>query len=306
MPSFMCREPAKDPALWIDATDRYARLGQLPMGDQGRLALIAGAETTALVKTPESSSQDNELMETREFTLTDNGPANVVETTEPKGVFESVFRSFYADKPDNDTRDGLRAYVKSEYLSDDLTKVDRTDPADLSLPFQLTIGCEKAKRGFTGLEDAQAAIRVDKIFQLLPDDLKRKDDTPEKTAGGPDKPKKPRTEDWELNAAFNTEWNYRIVPPAGFVPKELPKDATIQLGPALLTEKFFAEKNGAVTAKLVFDSVKRRYTVAEATALRNKVAELIDGPAILVNFEPKARRCSMKARWVRRWPAIAR
>ena len=77
------------------------------------------------------------------------------------------------------------------------------------------------------------------------------------------------------------------MPPAGFVPKELPKDATIQLGPALLTEKFSAEKNGVVTAKLVFDSVKRRYTVAEATALRNQVAELIDGPAILVNFEPE-------------------
>ncbi len=24
------------PALWIDATDRYARLGQLPIADQGR------------------------------------------------------------------------------------------------------------------------------------------------------------------------------------------------------------------------------------------------------------------------------
>ena len=147
------------------------------MGDQGRLALIASAETTALVKTPESSSQDNGLLETREFTLTDNGPANVVEITQPKGMFESGFRSFYADKPDKDTRDGLRGYVKSEYLSDDLTKVDRTDPADLSLPFELTIGCEKAKRGYTGLENAQAAIRVDRLFQLLPDELKRKDDT---------------------------------------------------------------------------------------------------------------------------------
>ena len=276
-----------NPALWIDATDRYARLGQLPMGDQGRRALIAGAETTALVETPESSSQDNGMVETREFTLTDNGPASVVEITGPKGVFESIYRSHYADKPDKDTRDGLRAYVKSEYLSDDLTTVDRTDPADLSQPFQLTIACQKASRGYTGLENAQAAIRVDRIFQLLPDDLKRKDDTGENNPSGPDQPKKPRTEDWELNAAFSTEWNYRIVPPAGFVPKDLPKDATIQLGPALLTEKFSAEKNGVVIAKLVFDSVKRRYTVAEATALRNQVAELVGSPAILIDFEPE-------------------
>ncbi len=40
-------------------------------------------------------------------------------------------------------------------------------------------------------------------------------------------------------------------------------------------------------AHLVFDSVKRRYTVAEATALRNEVADLINGPAILIDFEPQ-------------------
>ncbi|MGA2206410.1 MAG: DUF3857 domain-containing protein, partial [Terracidiphilus sp.] len=278
--------PGKNP-LWIDATDRYAHLGQLPMGDQGRLALIASTSTTALVKTPESLSKDNGLVETREFTLTDNGPANVVEITHPTGVYESSYRSYYADKPDKDTRDGLRGYVQAEYVSDDLTKVDRTDPADLSKPFELTIACEKAKRGYTGLENAQAAIRVDRLFQLLPDELKRKDDTEEKKNTGPDKPKKPRTADWWLNAPFTTEWNYRLMPPAGFIPKELPGDASITLGPALLTENFSAAKDGTVQAHFVFDSVKRRYTVAEATALRNQVADLINGPAILVNFEPQ-------------------
>ena len=85
--------------------------------------------------------------------------------------------------------------MKSEYVSDDLTKVDRTDPADLSRQFELTIACEKAKRGYTGLDSAQAAIRLDGLFQLLPDELKRKDDTDEKKNTGPDKPRSraPRT-----------------------------------------------------------------------------------------------------------------
>ena len=43
-----------------------------------------------------------------------------------------------------------------------------------------------------------------------------------------------------------------------------------------------------VLAHITFDTVKRRYTVAEATELRNKVADLIAGPAILINFEPEA------------------
>jgi len=278
--------PGKNP-IWIDATDRYAQLGQIPMGDQGRLALITSATTTTLVKTPESTSKDNGLVETREFMLTDNGPANVVEITEPEGIYASGYRAYYADKPDKDTRDGLRGYVQSEYVSDDLTKVDRTDPVDLSQPFKLTIACERAKRGYTNLEGAQAAIRVDRLFQMLPDELKRKDDSDEKKNTGPDKPKKPRTADWWLNAPYNVEWTYHLIPPAGFVPKELPKDATIAVGPALLTESFSTSKDGEVLAHFAFDTVKRRYTVAEATALRNEIADLIDGPAILINFEPQ-------------------
>lgn len=277
--------PGKNP-IWIDATDRYAKLGQIPMGDQGRLALITSATTTALEKAPESTSKDNGLAETREFTLTDNGPSNVVEITRPTGIYESGYRAYYADKPDEDTRNGVRGYVQTEYVSDDLTKVDRTDPTDLSRPFELTIACEKAKRGFTNLEDAQVAIRVDRMFQMLPDELKRKDDADEKKDNGTDN-KKPRTEDWWLDAPYNIEWNYELTPPAGFIAKDLPMDATLQIGPALLTEKFSAGKDGVVLAHLVFDTEKRRYTVAEATALRNEIADLINGPAILVNFEPQ-------------------
>jgi tetratricopeptide (TPR) repeat protein/transglutaminase-like putative cysteine protease len=282
--------PGKSP-LWIDATDRYAQLGQLPMGDQGRQALIASDATTALVTIPVAPSSANGVVETREFALADNGPAKVVEITEPKGIFESSFRAFYADKPDNDTRGALRGYMKSEYLCDDLASVDRTDPSDLSKPFQLTIACDKAKRGYTELESAQVAIRVDRLFEFLPAELQQKDNSGESgekknSSGG--KQKKPRTDDWWLPAAFSNEWNYRIVPPAGFIPKELPKDAAISLGPALLTEKFSAEKDGVVQAHLVFDTVKRRYTAAEATALRNHVAGLIAGPAILIDFEPQA------------------
>ena len=135
-PSKKSKTPTPD--LWLDATDRYARLGQLPIADQGRLALIARPETTALVKTPESTSKDNVLVESREIKLNENGPATITEKTQPTGVYESRYRFFYADKPDKETRDNLAAYVKAQYLSDDLGDVDRTDPADLSRQFELT------------------------------------------------------------------------------------------------------------------------------------------------------------------------
>jgi transglutaminase-like putative cysteine protease/tetratricopeptide (TPR) repeat protein len=274
--------------LWIDATDPYARLGQLPIDDQGRSALIARAETTALAKTPSFPSTDNVLFEQREVTLSENGPASVVEITRPTGVFEGEYRGYYADKPDKDTREGLTNYVKGQYIADKLTTVERTDPADLSRQFELTIACEKAKRGYTDLDSAVAAIRLESLFQRLPDDLKHRDDSDDKKKKDEqDKPKKPRTADWQLAQPFVSEWRYRLVPPTGFIPKPLPKDEKISIGPALLTEQFTTGKDGVVEADLRFDTVKRRYTVAEATELRNKIAEIAVGPAILVNFEPQ-------------------
>jgi len=274
-----------DPPLWIDATDQYARLGQLPIDDQGRLALIARPETTALIKTPESTSKDNVLLEFRELTLSENGPATVTERTQPMGVFESHYRASYADKPDKDTREGLTGYVKAQYAAETLGSVERTDPGDLSKQFELTINGEKARRGYTDLDNALAAITTSSLFQMLPDELKHKE-SDDKKKDDKEAPKKPRVADWELDQPFTAEWRYTIVPPAGFIPKELPKDARIAIGPAVLTEEFSTDKNGTVLAHLTFDSVKRRYTVAEADEIRTKVAEIEAGTAIMVNFEP--------------------
>jgi len=271
--------------LWIDATDQYARPGQLPAGDQNRHALIADSTTTKLVLTPQSSSRENTVLELRELKLSENGPAIVTEVTHPRGVFEGEYRDYYADKPDKDTREALTNYVKSQYLSEKLNNVERSEPGDLSRPFELTLNCEKAKRGYTDLDSAVAAIRLESLFERLPAGLKQKDDPNKKE--DKDHPKNPRAADWALFAPFSTEWQYRIIPPVGFVPKPLPKDATISLGPAILTEAFSVDKDNTVLAHLTFDTVKRRFTVAEANTMRNQIADLLKGPAILINFEPK-------------------
>src|SRR5262245_19317920 len=64
-----------NPEYWIDATDEFARLGQLPAGDQGRLALIAAEGTERLKRIPESSSEQNRMVEKREIRLAEHGPA---------------------------------------------------------------------------------------------------------------------------------------------------------------------------------------------------------------------------------------
>ena len=277
------------PGIWIDATDEYARLGQLPIADQGRLALIAHAETKELVRIPESPSQENRLVEKREFYLAENGPARVVETTEPTGVFEPQYRSTYADEANKDNKKNLTEYVKSQYLAEKLGKTERSDPDDLSKQFRLSVEATKARRGYTELDSATVAIRLESLFYKLPDELQEREKKEEKNDdAAKDNPKKPRTADYQLAEAFVQEWQYKIVPPAGFQPKALPPNAQIALGPANLSEEFSADKDGTVSAVVRFDTTKRRLSVSEAHEMRDKVVQLSEGEALLINFQPVA------------------
>ena len=279
--------PGPPDALWLDTTDEYARLRQLPTADQGRLALIAKAGTKELVRTPESTSGENTVIEKREFYLAENGPARIVEITEPAGSFESSYRSAYADPENQDRKKQLTEYVKEQYLADKLDRVDRSDPGDFAKPFQLTLETHKARRGYTDLRDAVAAIRLETLFERLPDSLQSKQENEEKETDSGEAVKK-RTADYQLHSAFSTEWQYTITPPAGFQAKPLPKNLQMKAGPAQLSEEFSADQRGVVHARIRFDSVKSRFTVAEATELRNQVAEWKQSEAIMIHFEPAA------------------
>jgi tetratricopeptide (TPR) repeat protein len=273
--------------LWIDPTDEHARLGQLPRGDQGRLALIARAESTELVTIPEASSQENRILEKREFYLAENGAARVVEITEPRGVFESEYRSIYADADNKDNKKELKDYIKEQYLSEKLARMERSDPADLSKPFRLELEADEAKRGFTDLETSVAAIRLETLFYKLPEELQEREKEASKNSDVvQEKPKKPRTADYQLPMAFIYEWQYKIIPPVGFQAKPLPPNARVALGPANMTEEFSLESDGSVRAVVRFDTVKRRFTAAEANEMKEKVAQLRESSAILVYFEP--------------------
>ena len=276
-----------NPDLWIDPTDEYARLGQIPRSDQGRLSLVARDRSTGLATIPEASSESNKIVEKREFYLAENGPARVIEITEPHGIFESEFRSIYADADNNDNKRNLQNYIKEQYLADKLTRIERSDPAELSKQFALEIEVGDAKRGFTDLESAVAAIRLESLFYKLPGELQEREKEARKNSDeGLVKPKKSRTTDFQLPAAYVYEWQYKIVPPLGFQAKPLPPNATLSLGPAKLTEEFALQSDGSVQAIVRFDTVKRRLTVSEAQELKQKVVQLREGQAILVYFEP--------------------
>ena len=78
-----------NPAIWIDPTDPYARAGELPVADQGRLALIASPTATGLVRTPRPAPRTTGRSRPARSILADLGRARVVETTEYLGGAES-------------------------------------------------------------------------------------------------------------------------------------------------------------------------------------------------------------------------
>jgi transglutaminase-like putative cysteine protease/tetratricopeptide (TPR) repeat protein len=267
------------PDFWIDATDEYARLGEIPRADQGRLTLVARESSKELLRIPEASPGENLILESREFHLAEHGPARIIERTEARGVYESEYRSLYADEANNETTKSLTEYVKSQYLAEKLSRMERSDPGDLSKQFRLTVEADAAKRGFTDLETAVVAIRLESLFQRLPSELKERESDSEKST-------KARLADYQLPEAFVTEWHYRIFPPPSFQLKPLPANRKVALGPAAFSEEFRSEKDGSVEAVIRFDTVKRRFTAAEAAEMRTKIAGIREEEAMLIYFEP--------------------
>lgn len=276
-------DPAKegDAPLWVDPTDEYARAGELPMMDQNRMALIAKPDTKSLTATPAYDSSANRIVETRTFVIPEEGKATVTETTEAQGADESAIRRYYVSADRKKYREQMEDYAKATYAAKELKKLEAGDPHDLTKPFTLTLEVSEAQRGLSADGEAAVAIFPSAFAETLPWALrdyheKKDDDT---------KPKKVRKNDFVFARPFVKEWNYRIVPPQGFVARALPQNETTPYGSITLTKEFSSGADGVVLAKLKLDSGKRRLTATEFEAMKKAVKELQDSKMILIGFD---------------------
>jgi tetratricopeptide (TPR) repeat protein len=278
--------PGKPP-VWVDTTHDFARPNQLPTDDQGRQALLAAPGTKALTVTPTAEPADNLIVETREFFLSDEGPARVVETSVTHGAAELWYRANYATATREQVQEWIKNYAANAYLAEDVAHIEFTDPADLSQPFRLRFEAKGAKRGWTDIGDAGAAILPSGLLERLPESWRTapEEEKPPAETGQPEWVGLLAAADRVLPEPFVTEWNYRIHPPAGFRPGELPVSETQALGPVTLTRTFEPSQDGVVTAKLRLDTGKRRFRPEEIAKLRQEADKLAKTGAILVRFE---------------------
>ncbi|HEV2845160.1 MAG TPA: DUF3857 domain-containing protein, partial [Thermoanaerobaculia bacterium] len=258
------------PAIWIDPTDPYSRAGELPVGDQGRLALIASPTASGLTKTPEATSAENREIETREFFLADLGPARILETSELRGANERDMRAYYASAEDSEVREELEGYAENAYLAESFGAIEHSKLADLSAPLRLKIEVQKGRRGFTDPRNAAVGVSAAVLLTRLPAAFIGKDDEEEESEAAP------RLADFVFSRPMKLEVRYRIVPPAGYAPQPLPPSRQRGLGSVVLSEDYAAGPDGVVTAVFRLDTGKRRLSPQEFEATRRAVREVID------------------------------
>lgn len=277
------RLESPDGAIWIDPTDEFARAGELPIVDQGRMALVAAADTTALTRTPELPSTSNQYNETRLITLGEHGKPPVVEITETTGSTDAEQRRYYVNTAAGKYRESMESYAKSYYFAKRLENLGTSDPHDLTTPFRLTLHIAETGSAIVKNGDAVVAMHPGALFNSLPKVLReweepQPDDDPKKAA-------KPRVHDFVFPEPIAKEFTYRIAPPIGYVARTLPEGQTRKLGTTTYTTEYSVVALGVVVAKLRFDSGKRRITAAEYEQTRVAISKLIDEPQIDIGFE---------------------
>jgi hypothetical protein len=262
------------PGLWIDPTAENTPVGELPLGDQGRPALILAATSDAVVTTPRAPASANRTSETRELFLADEGNARVVETTEWRGAYAARLRDDYQHAEDKALRERLGEYVKREYDARELERYEIGHLRDANQPLTLRIEAKQADRGYTGLREATVWLRPGDIVDELPSVFtENKDDD------------KPRREDYVLPLPFVVERHYRVVRPEGFAAPSLPSDETVALGPARLRKQFSVDGAGVVHATFTLEAAKQRISPAEFEALRTAARQQRNQEAIKLVFD---------------------
>ena len=267
----------KAPALWIDATNPYAPVGELPGSDVDRRVLIAAPRTDALVTTPAALAGLSRVKETRKILLGETGHPRVIERTEAQGGAARAFRQIWSTTPRKELEEEFTGYVKEQYMAKALTRLDIGAPADLSKPVMLELEASDAEIGSAWDEGAQVMTRAGQTLARLPATLRAEGDDGAAS-------KKARAVDYVIHERYAYELRYEVVPPHGYVADTLPPGATRTIGTSTLRSSFALDPKGVVIASFSFDSGKARLTPAEFERFRADMKDFWKSSAATIQF----------------------
>lgn len=256
--------------LFVDPTSVFHRAGQLPLSDAGRWALVCRPGTKGLVRIPAGSARENRETTRVEIRLADYGPGTFRETTEYGGALEAYYRQLNDGGDEAGRRKSFERYAETAFGKAVLKSFSVSPPRDLTGPFRISVDGEKAGVAFTDEAEAAFGVRRANVLENLPE-----------------APEKKRRHD-RVVVPFRHDVEYRVVPPAGFAPRELPEGGTTSLGPAVLTTSARAEPDGTVVLVLAVELDRTRLTPDELVALKEAVAPIEKERTLVVSFEHRA------------------
>ena len=266
--------------LWIDATDRFSAVGELPLGDQGRLALVAARGTKALVRTPEAPSTVNLTREDRTISVAEDGKVWVVEVSDLTGSAAHAMRADYSRAEKKQIDERLASYVRSTYHGKTLGRWETSDFYDVSRPLRIDLETSDAGIGSISDDEVSVMLPLAELFERLPDFLRNPEGAEHKRAGA----SAARALDYVYGDAHAHELRYKIAAPHGFAPDPPPADETVTLGPARYTAAYRIERDGTLDATFRFDSGKPRFSPSELTAFLAAMKTLGDRHLPSVTF----------------------
>lgn len=264
-----------DSPVWIDPTVDFGRAGQLPTGDQHRLALIVDRKTDALVHTPVVPASVNTYREERDVYLDELGRSRIVETTTATGAIDGDLRSNY-QATDSEIKKWLEDYAANTYNANGDPSYELTAVEDLSQPVELKLEIPGAKVAYTEMFVADAIIDYGGLWDLFPF-----------SAFGEEEE---RRSDYVFNFLHDATVIWHVHPPDGFVLREDVEFAPVDLGVARLERSATEAEDNTVTIRfhLVVDE-----RVAKPAAIergKKAIEQLNAEPELRVSFIPEAIR----------------
>ncbi len=259
--------------FFIDPTSEFSYNGYLPLGDQGRLALVIDPRTTTVTRTPVSVSKDNRTVKDITYTMKDTGYADVAESITYYGADDSYYRSRYLYSKKKDLEKSFDDYIKAAYRFGKREALTYSNPDDFSKPFHVSLKISGVGRGVTEEVTGFVAIMQAEMVNRLPDVFQYKNDDD-----------KPRKNKYSFYQPFVYTKRYIINPPTGFVPRKVPQSEFIKLGTVSLSKKYNVT-GSRVEAVFVLDSGKKIISAAEFEKTKKAVLAFKEEKPVILNFE---------------------
>ncbi len=268
---------AGDPEIWIDPTAQYTPAGGLPLGDQGRLALLARTDTSGVVPTPSPPSSATLYREVRQVSLPVEGPARIVEETSATGWIGDSLRFSFSGGDDDAIAGHLAEYAREMYSADAVESWELTrgeDPDDG--PFAIRLDLPGALQSYSTGAEASSATNPLVVLTWLPQPV-----TLLPAEGG--QPLHTREHPLAI-PRHRAELVVRVTAAPGYRLQELPESRSTRCGPAVLEETYSALDDGTVEAIFVVDTGDGVLSPVEAEQLRVAVNDLEYRAPIAVTF----------------------